>query len=510
MNVISRLFPSAQGNILKVTARGVERELPQREVYKMLWWYYLNNGLYDQLRQAGYYTNDAKLKALRNPAGRVVEFYVDTIMPGRLDQGLPLATDNDNLRGAIEKLWNWSNWEQKKQVMIRWGAITGDVYIKVAQPVGKQRLYLELIDPMFVSDRSVDERGYVTYIRIDVPVDRRNGDKVKQMTYTEVWDLERGARIWTHDKSYEEDLVRLGEPDEEYPLSTWGIDFIPFVHTKHIDIGHEYGIGAYQLQLEKMDELNIQATQLHKIMFRHNNVTWALQANMSDSTGRPLPAPRIGAGGDDSTVELSGETIIKLPGFSTLVPMVPTLDYSAYLDAVGAQVDELSEDLPEMLYYKIKQMSDMSGVAIRSVMTPAIKRADEARGNYESGLIRAQKMALTIGKNLRLWEKDPGNYEAGDFEHTFEKRPIMPMSHTEKMEVIKSSVDSGIPLVTAVRRAGWSEEEIEQLQTDLDEAKESEKTSLASALMSASAGLTAGRQSNGLEQGLNNDDQSMP
>lgn len=498
MNVLSRLYGSAQGAILKVTAKGVERELPQTEIYKMLWWHYLNNGLYDQLRKAGYYTNDAKLKAIRNPSKRAVEFYVDTVWPGDLDKALPVATDNARLLDAINQLWVWSNWGQKKQIAVRWGAIMGDCYLKVAQPGQKERVYIDLVDPVLVTDRSVDERGYVTYCRIDVPVEERGGDKVKARTYTEVWDREK-VRTWTHDKDRQTAVIGLGEPDEEIPLSAWGIDFVPIVHVKHVDIGDKYGVGAFQLSLDKIREVDTLATALHRVLFRHNLPVWALEANAVDANGRPIVPPRF-ADTTGETVELSGETLVKLPGMAKLVPLVPNLDYQSHLAVVAAQIDELSEDLPELNYYRLRDLPEMSGRALRLMLAPAVNKAEEVRGNYEEGLIRAHKMALTIGKALGVWARDPGNYEAGDFDHSFITRPIIPLTRSEIAEIVKSEVDAGIPLITALRRSGWTEDELAQMEEDKAAEAEAQQATLARALLDAQDSLNAGQQSNGLDQ----------
>ena len=499
----SRVTRDGQSDaFLRTTANGFERELPQADFYRLLWAYYWSNGLYDELRLMGLNLNDAKLRSLRNPAFRTVEFYAYTIWPGRLPEALPLKAENGRLQPAIEQLWTWSNWSARKQVAVRWAGVTGDAYIRVAQPDdGAKRVFLQLIDPQFVTDKSVDERGYLTYCRIDVPQQERAGDRTKAYTYTEVWDQER-RRVWRHTKGATTSVDQLGTPESETPLSAWGIDFVPVVHVQHIDVGDAYGAGAYVHCLEKVDEVNRQVSRLHQMIFR-NKVTWALQANMVDAMGRPLAAPRMGADDAGGTVEVADETMVKLPGMSTLAPLVPQLDFQAHLNAIDAQLAELRKDLPELEYYNLREAPELSGRAIRLLMAPAFARIVEVRGNHEDGLIRAQKMALTIGKNIGAWLAagiaDPGEYQRGDFDHAFLPREIVPFSRQEVAEMTQTEVNAGIPLITSLRRSGWLDDEIEQMLAEKQEEAIQQQQSLAEALLSAQRNVDGGNTA-GLEQ----------
>jgi len=382
----------------------------------------------------------------------------------------------------------------------------GDVYLKVAQPKdGSPRVYLQLVDPHFVVDKSADERGYITYCRIDIPQKRRVGDKIENYIHTEIWTQE-DYRRYEHKNGVGCSLGQLGQPMETIPLSEWGIDFVPIVHARHINIGGEYGLGCFTLQLSKIDEANIMASRLHKMLFRHNDVTWALQSNMVTQDGRPIPAPRItdSTGTEADILELGSDRIVKLPGNSSLTPLIPNLNYTNSLDILEAQLAEIERDLPETMYYKTKDLPEMSGKALRLVLSAAVAKAYEARGNYEDALIRAQTMALTIGQNIGAWDAagigDIGNYKSGDFDHHFAERPIIRTGRDEQAEVTKIEVESGIPLTTSLRLSGWTQEEIEKMQEDKQAEQQAAQVNLASALLSAQENMN-GNSSNGLEQG---------
>lgn len=503
MKILTSLFGggTAKNLTLSITREGAKNELPYREVAKLLWSYYLNNGLYDELRLTGYFLDEPNLKAIRNPAQRVVKFYGDTIWPGRLPDALPLdleATANQQLKEPLADLWKWSNWQQRKQILVRWTAVLGETYIKVAQPEGKKRVYLQLNRPEYVTDYDDDEQGNITYIRVDVPRSKRDGDEVEFFLHTEVWEKENGrCRIWEHDKTPETPIEQLGTPKKDYDLQeTWGIDFIPWVRAVHLDIGEDRGVGAYLLQLDKIDEANRLATRLHTMLFRHNDVTWALESNMVDAaTGRPLPPPRIATDIDSNgneVVDLSGEKFIRLPGMAKLTSLVPNINYESALSALNAHLAEVKNDLPELRYYDLPELGELSGRAIRLLMGPAITSAEEVRGNLEDALVRAQKMALTIGQNTGVW-KNLGSYDDGDLEHGFEERPIIPADRTEAAEIIKAEKEAGIPLFTSLRKSGATEKEMNQLEEDYAREQAMAQAGMATALLEAQSQFNAGQ-----------------
>lgn len=509
MKILTSLFGGGAAQTLAANVRaGAEQALPYANVLDLLWSYYLNNGLYDELRLAGYFHNDPTLKSLRNPAGRVVKFYADTIWPGSLPNALPLVTDNDRLAEPLEQLWKWSNWQSRKQLLVRLCAALGETYIKVAQPLDKgDRVYLQLLRPNLVAEDgvSLDEQGNVTYIRVDVPQTRRKADgTLEGYTHTEVWDKVDGTcRIWKHRRGSQTAVDRLGTPDEEYGLmETWGIDFIPFVRAVHLDIGEERGVGAYLLHLDKIDEANRIATSLHARLFRHNRPVWALRANQIDAaTGRPLPPPRI-AGVEMSadgggTVDLSGETFLRLPGAASIESLVPNINYADMLAVLMAHMSELENDLPELRYFRLQEASNLSGRAIRLMMQPAVLSAAEVRGNLEDALSLAQKMALTIGQNAGIWS-NLGSYDAGDLEHSFAERPIFDGGRTEEAETWQAEVDAGMPLLTALRRSGWTEEMIEDLEADFARQQAMQQSGFAASLLEAAARFDAGQDGQGV------------
>lgn len=432
--------------------------------YEMLEEYYLNNGLYDlvslKLHENAIWMPG--MKPLRNPAHRAVEFHVSHLWPGALEHAFPLVTDNTKLPDAIARIDEWSNWGSQKQLAARWFANFGDLFVKIAEKSeGGEvtRVYKDPIKPKHVTDFDLDERGFLTYIRIDVPA----GDEI----HTEVWSKTRGGyRLYKHNRSIDTPVEQLGTPTDSKTFADLGFDFIPIVHAKFLDIGEPRGIGCFVHALDKIDEANRQATRLHQILFRFNKPTTAVSANGMDGSGKPLPPPvltgRDGATADESNPIVQGDDDVwTLPGMATLEQMVPNIRYDAALDILNAQMDEISDDLPEILWYELKDKGDLSNVALKTLLGPAIAKVIDARGNAEPALIRANQMALTIaGLHGLEGFRDLGTFEAGDFEHTFAEHDVVPVSAKERAEMVKADTAAGMPLLFSMKRHGFSEEEV--------------------------------------------------
>lgn len=466
------------------------QEASAAQWYRMLEMYYNCNGLYEAVQQQLYENAiwAPGMKPFYNPAHRAVEFYVSKLWPGQLPDALPIQAENERIVEPVQQVWRWSNWSAQKQLFIRWFALFGDGFIKVVTRTdgagAVERVYLQVIKPEYVIDLDADERDYLTYVRIDVPQVRRNGDKTESYTHTEIWDKAAQLfRIYEHTHGCGADINLLGNPSVERPLSDFGIDFVPVVHAKFQDTGEKRGAGVFVHVLDKIDEANRMATRLHQILYRYNKPTVVVMSNAMDAAGRPMPPPLLpgqASAGDDVTV--GDDEILSLPGKSTMDHLVPNLNYEAALLILQDQMQEIERDLPELAYFRLRETGrDLSGRAVRLLLSDAIDKATEARGNALTALARADAMALTIGQNAGLFSSI-GDYDAGDFEHDFTTSEIIQLSDIEILETVQAGVNAGIPLVTMLRRVGWSVDDLEQMAQDKSEAQ-AESAQLAQAYL---------------------------
>lgn len=509
-NAMANTFGSGQiyQNRTLIPATAESSECSPTEVYALLRAYYESNALYNQLAQLAWEQGlwSEGMKPLRNPTFRVVEFYAAKIWGGPLETALPIVADNAAIIEPIQQIWTWSNWASKKQVAARTCAELGDLFLKIVQSDDGQRVYFQRIEPEHIPDFDADERGFVTWIRVDTPKLRRLSDgRLSPYIHTEVWDKGAGTvRTWEHERVNVE-LRQLGEPMETQDLTEFGIDFVPFVHAPFRDIGTKRGNAAIMPALDKIDEANRMATRLHQQLFRNNKNSWVIQANGMDASNRPLPPPLVRAGISDSTgtIKLGDEEIYRLPGTATMQSIVPNLNYAASLDVLNAHMTELERDLPELAYYSIGDRGgNLAGIALRYMLTDAIDRVIEARGNAEAALIRANQMALTIAANAGLagFTNLGGTFEAGAFDHTFAERDVIPLSDAEEAQAMLSRGNATV----AYENAGWPQHQLYRMNgytedqiTKLDEESANQANAQGGALLDALNGKVTPTQSGG-------------
>lgn len=460
------------------------RELPPPELYAVLRALYANNSFYDQLTRMAHDRNvwQPPMKPLYSPCYRTVEFHASKLLTGELE----IETENQAIVDPIKQLWQWSNFDQRKTTMARLLAMLGDLFLKVAMRPDGSRVYFELIDPAHVVDFDTDERCYLTWIRIEVPMTERDANgKVSSYLHVEVWDKALGLyRRWKVDDprlllqpvDQPADISALGPPNEEIELSAFGIDFLPIVHARFRDVDEPRGVAAILPAYDKINELNMMATRLHQMLYRHNRPVFAIESAGRDPSGRPIPPPVIsGATNDGSTAEgdevtLGDDTLLRLPAGWTLSSLVPTVQYDAGLRILQDQLSEIEKDLPELSYYRLREISQISGRAARIMLSDAEDRALEARGNLEAALVRAQQMGLTIGAAAGLFKNLGGTYEDGSLDHRFKARPVFNTSEFEDAQGELALAQSftawraaGLPMTESLERVGYTEEQALEL-----------------------------------------------
>jgi hypothetical protein len=337
------------------------------------------------------------------------------------------------------------------------------------------RVSFELIRPEYVTDLDMDDRGVITYIRADIPSVRRTGDEVEEYMSTWVWNLD-GFRAWEHtdtDGSVSKDIAQLGAPVMEVPMSEYGIDFIPIVHVAFLDEGNDRGTAAIMPCIDKINEANQICTRLHQMLFRWNKRTLVISGAGRDANQRPLPPPKI-KNSDGSEVSSSvnadaeDDAIWSLPGDVTVNSLIPNVDFAAHANALATMLAEIERDLPELRYSNLVDEggANLSGRALRIMLSDTLDRAREVRGNFEAGLVRADQMALTLGKVHGLFGDDIGDYDSGAFDHSFGARDVLPISQYERAETVQAWVNTGVPRDTALRWEGVAQSEIDLLQEE--------------------------------------------
>ena len=161
---------------------------------------------------------------------------------------------------------------------------------------------------------------------------------------------------------------------------------------------------------------------------------------------------------DDGTLKIGDDDVLALPSQAELKPLVPNINYGDALLILESQLSEIEKDLPELAYYNLRGLRDVSGRAVMFLLDDMISRVMEVRGNAETALHRIHAMAVSVGQNAGLFS-GLGVYEEGDFEHEFLTRPILPKDTMELATTTQAFANAGATTFAAGIAAGMTEEE---------------------------------------------------
>lgn len=423
---------------------------------------YYNNTIYqDILTFAATHREKRKLYAyvrgIYNPVARLCDLYVAKVYGGNLDYeklmrgAIPIAQADPRLRTAICQLWLWSNWGQQKSLYVRNGAKLGDSFIKIVDEPDRRKVRMEVLHPSRVRDVTVDAVDNVKAITIEYL--RSHPERPDTLVwYTEIIDGE-WYRTFLNNQPYAFYQDATGKMVDAW-RNPYG--FVPVVKTSHKDMGLRFGASAFHMSLPKIDELNDAASLLNDQIRKTMNPPWYL-AGVNSTNKKDIKSSK-------SEEDRDSVTILTGPEGSQPYPMVMPVNIA---DA-GANVDrillEIERDMPELALYKIREAGNMTAPGVSAGYSDAIDRFVEARGNYDDGLVRAQKMGVSIG-GFRGYDGFEGytldSFAAGALEHSIAERPVIndTLSKKEKMDVLQAN---GAPLWLVLAELDYAQDVIDR------------------------------------------------
>lgn len=467
--------------------------------------HYVDNTVFTTLeRQRGVHmsgTNDGLYKSTRpiyNPAGRQVNIYPALVYGGQLDTAnldggaIPIQTDNEAVRDAIRQLWAWSNWQQGKSVYVRTGAGKGDAFLKAVSQPSSGKVWIENLKPEYVKELELDERGNVKSIVICY--DRYDATHNRWHEYEEYIDQDRFLTY------RDRQLYAWYEDANGNPVAEWDNEygFVPVTHAKHRDVGRQFGVCVFQQAIGKIDELNSLASATHDQLRKSVNAVWAI-------LGASKPE-------NDPAMNDKKDVVpwVYFPEGTDAKPMVANLDFASALEVMQAQIDEIEADMPELRLHNLTDVGQMSGVAIETLMMPAVGLITESMGNYDSALVRAQEMAITIGGHHGFAGFESFNlnsYAAGDLQHSIKARSVIRdrIGRSEKIAALTSAGSN--PLARLIlKELDYSDDEINEA---LGTQQEAQQNQLAQALAQMAGALNGDGQT-GDSTGGNGTDEQQP
>lgn len=216
-----------------------------------------------------------------------------------------------------------------------------------------------------------------------------------------------------------------------------------------------------------------------------------------------MPAPRVAVEEVATTYQEAADgafATIRLPGNSTFDWARSPIDMAT----AAAQREQIRKGVETALpEYRVAEMdaTQVAANTLEMLLDQAGQRVTDLRALLERALGRAQMMALTIGQVAEVegFEAEViGTYEAGQLEHGFVTRGVFKPSAALMASIVKELAAAGVPIKLAMKKAGFSEEEIGEFDGAAAEQALRERTTLAAQLARERAMVDAGAGDNGL------------
>lgn len=469
--------------------------------YDLLWSYYnssafdraarfLNSQAYGQFgpflwdRYKANYNLYRNIRLIYNPTTRLVNFYAGQVYPGvlsedgsKLPDGVPLAIPFSDdtapaLRSAIAQIWQWSNWQQKKAVEVRYGAALGSVLVEVEDDLDRGKVCLSVVWPAQVWDLDLDRAGNVKSYAI------------------EYYTYEDGVGQYRYKKTVDQDKFAYFKNDEPFDYGNGSVvenpyGFIPAVWIKHSDMGGDHGAPVISGSMGKIDELNNLASHVHDQI--HKVIGAPLLISSSSKVTNLFSAQKRGPTNDFAEPAQDQEGLLMLAGPENAKAQTLAGDLNLADSAVAMHdlIAEIENDHPELSFYKeLRTMSQVTGPGAQRMMGDVEQLVVEAQASYDQANMRLFQMAVAIAgfransgnwgtlnsQQQKFTDFNLDSYEKGDLEIAIMPRPLLNPTKMERAQEnlavwtgVQAAATAGVPLEFVLEQEGWTEDELKKL-----------------------------------------------
>ena len=413
----------------------------RRAHYGLLWSLYQssmfeNTAMWEAYRKK--YRMYRFVRPLYNPARRLVNFYAGAVYQGewattpdemvQKQSAIPFNDGADPaLLAAIAQVFQWSAWQSRRSMMVRYGAALGDVLVEVVDDLSRRKVYLQNWYPGHVANIETNAAGDVTYYMLEYDALDENG---KPYTYRR--EVDKGKySTFLNDEPFGYD----GMP-AVYP-NPYG--FVPAVWILHEETGTAHGNPAIR-NINKIDELNQLAAHALDQHHRYMDAPILISGHINgeDMSGRTKA-------GTNAAMQ---ETLRYLTADADSTIETAKLDPGAALEHMDRLLAEIEADHPELVaYQKLREMSQVSGTAANILLGDTRNLVDAARAQYDQQTVKLCQMAAAIGG----WRASSGawgsltqqqaqflpfgleSYEAGALNLSIQGRPLVPLTEQDEL-----------------------------------------------------------------------------
>jgi hypothetical protein len=386
---------------------------------------------------------------------RLVDFYAGAVWPGVMSANsdeyptstrfaIPLPDKVDmNLRAAIDQLFLWSNFSAQRYAVLRYGAALGNVMIEIIDDVETGKVVFDVLWPGLVTDLSLDYGGHVKKYAVEYNFVDREDDKE-----------------YTYRREVDRDTIRTYRDDN--PFSYNGVPavydnpygFSPAVWISHTHLGGLYGSPAVR-NITKLDELNSIVSHVNDQINKILAAPVILAMHSPDATIPESKAEEITLGG-----VASRESIDYIEASIGARVETMNLPQGQAFDHIRLLLDEIERDTPELsVWTKVQDKVQVSGIAVEYLVADAQAYVSEAQQNYDTGLIRALQMAISIAgmrqseasngwsegtyEQQRFAAYDLDSYKQGDLHFIILPRPLIQPTQTQatQLRILNAQAD---------------------------------------------------------------------
>jgi hypothetical protein len=406
----------------------------RRAHYALLWSLYQSSIFEDSAAWQAYrarYRMYRFVRPIYNPARRLVDFYAGAVYQGewatkpeamiQTKAAIPFAEETQPaLLAAIAQMFEWSAWQSRKSLMLRYGAALGDALVEVVDDLERRKVYLRTWYPGHVSRIETNPAGDVTAYTLEF--DALEDDGMTLFTYRREVD-----RDWFR-TFYNDEPFGYGGMPPAWP-NPYG--FVPATWLLHEETGTNHGNPAIR-NINKLDELNNLASHGHDQEHRYMDAPILISGKViGDDLGNRTKA---------ATTPEQQEALRFLTADAGSEFATVKLDPGRLLEEMDRLLGEIEADHPELTMYRaLREMSQVTGPAAEMLLGDVKALVNAARAQYDQQTVKLCQMATAIGG----WRAQSGawgaltqqqqvftpfdleSYAAGDLALSIQARPLV-------------------------------------------------------------------------------------
>ena len=366
------------------------------------------------------------IKPLYLPLSRAVD--VDAgIIPG--DWALPPVDDEPRAeiwQRAMDTVFDWSSWSTEGVLYVHYGAVYGLSGLKVCDAPEEGQVRICPMDP--TTYMLVHQSRYSHEPALALIVEAALNDQGEPCEYAEVIEPDR-IRTFEDGRPHGYD-----DREPEYPNT---METVPIVEVPHINVGmaggayDPYGLYAtaagvyggsstaggectYQKAIPLLNEVNELASYLADIVKKHAEPQWMV------------------SGAEAGELVKSGDNVWFVPPGGDAKALIASVDVAGILAFIQEIRDQVYGALPELAFDDLRKKDQIATATLELQLMELVLKIKRCRPNYDSGLVRALRMAGEAGARLGLAEIT----DLADEELRFDdKRPVLPLDRKTELEL---------------------------------------------------------------------------